>query len=197
MSVAVMPRLRAAFQFNADDIGQAHPRGAAEHHALGFEAADADRDHTERIDVRRMAVGADQRIRKRHAVLRMDHRRHPLQIDLMHDAVARRNHVDVLERLLRPVDEMKAVFVAPVFDRAVLGERVAVKAGKFHRERMVDDELRRHDRIDLGRIAALVGDRIAQGPPDRPARSARECRGRPRARGTTGNPDPGAARSAA
>ena len=92
----------------------------------------------------------------------MDHRRHPLQIDLVHDAVARRNDVHVLERLLRPVDEVEAVFVAPVFHGAVLRERVLVEAAVFHRERMVDDELRRHHRVDLRRVAAHVRDGITQ-----------------------------------
>jgi hypothetical protein len=122
---------------------------------LGFEAADADRDHAQRVDVRRVAVGAHQRIGKRHAVLRLDHRRHPLQVDLVHDAVARRNHLDVLERLLGPVDEVEAVLVAPVFDRAVLLERVGIEAAALHGQRVVDDQLRRHHRVDLGRIAAL------------------------------------------
>jgi hypothetical protein len=59
-SVAVMPGWRPAGQLDADDDGQAHPRGAAQHHVLGFEAAHADRDHAQRIDVRRVAVGAHQ-----------------------------------------------------------------------------------------------------------------------------------------
>jgi hypothetical protein len=46
----------------------------------------------------------------------VDHRRHLLQVDLVHDAVARRDHVHVLEGLLGPVDEVEAVFVAAIFD---------------------------------------------------------------------------------
>jgi hypothetical protein len=45
----------------------------------------------------------------------------------VHDAVARRDHVDVLERLLGPVDEVEAVFVAAVFDGAVLLERLRIE----------------------------------------------------------------------
>jgi hypothetical protein len=37
---------------------------------------------------------------KRDAIAGVHHRRHPLQVDLVHDPVARRDHVDVLERLL-------------------------------------------------------------------------------------------------
>ena len=112
--------------------------------------------------MRRMAVRAHERVREGDAVLRMDHRRHSLQIDLVHDAVARRNDLDVLERFLRPVDEVEAVFVAPVFHGAVLRERVLVEAAVFHRERMVDDELRRHHRVYLRRVAAHVRNGITQ-----------------------------------
>jgi hypothetical protein len=52
----------------------------------------------------------------------MDHRAHALQIDLVHDAVARRNHLHILEGSLAPVDEVKAVLIAPVFDGAVFLE---------------------------------------------------------------------------
>ena len=67
-----------------------------------------------------------------------------------------------LNALLGPVDEVEAVFVAAVLDRAVLRERIAVEAAAFHRQRVVDDQLHRHHRIDLRRIAALLGDGIAQ-----------------------------------
>ncbi len=157
-----MPGCGLPGQLHADDVRQAHPRSAAEHHVLGLEPADADCDHAERVDVRRVAVGADQRVGESDAVLRVDDRRHPLQVDLVHDAVAGRNHFDVLERPACPVDEVEAVLVAPVFHRAVLRERVLLEAAVFHRERMIHDQLHRHDGIHLGRIAAHVRDRIAQ-----------------------------------
>jgi len=155
-------RLTLARQLDADDIGQAHPRRAAQHHVLRLQPADADGDHAERIDVRRVAVGADERVGIRDAIDGMNHGRHPLQIDLVHDAVAGRNHVDVLERLLRPVDEVEAVFIAPVFDRAVLRERVGVEAAAFDGQRVIDNQLHGHDGVHLRGVAALIGDRIAQ-----------------------------------
>ncbi len=47
-----------AGEFDADDIRQAHIRGAPQHHAFGFETAHADRDHAERIHHRRMRIRA-------------------------------------------------------------------------------------------------------------------------------------------
>ncbi|MNF35247.1 hypothetical protein D3C84_161100 [compost metagenome] len=155
-------RLQLAGQFDANAFRQTHPRCAAEHHAFGFETTDTDGDHAQRIDVRGVAVGTDAGIREGHAVTHLDHRRHFLQVDLVHDAVARRDHVDVLERLLGPVDEVETVFVATVFDGAVLLERLLVETARLHRQRVVDDQLRRHHRVDLRRVAALQGDRVAQ-----------------------------------
>ena len=141
-----MPGCGLPVSSHADDVGQAHPRGAAEHDALGLEAADADGDHAERVDVRRVAVGADQRIREGDAVLRVDDRRHPLQVDLVHDPVAGGITSTLLERELGPVDEVEAVLVATILDRAVLRERVRIEAAALDRQRVVDDQLHRHHR---------------------------------------------------
>ncbi len=80
----------------------------------------------------------------------------------MHDAVARLDHVDVLERLLGPVDEVEAVFVAAVFDGAVLLEGLRVVTTALDGQRVVDDQLHRHHRVDLGRVAAFVGNGVTQ-----------------------------------
>ena len=57
---------------------------------------------------------------------------------------------------------MKSILVAAVFDRAVFRKGILVEAAVFHRERVIHDQLHRHDRIDLGRIATHVGNRITQ-----------------------------------
>jgi hypothetical protein len=92
-----------------------------------------------------VAIGADQRVGKGDAVAGVHHRRHLLQVDLVHDAVARGNNVDVLERGFGPVDEMETILVAAILDRAVLVEGIGLEAGVFDRERMVDD----HDQRGL------------------------------------------------
>ena len=109
-----------------------------------------------------VAVGAHQGVGVGFAIDGVDHGAHPLQIDLVHDAVARGDHFDVLERALAPVDEVKAVLVAAVFDGAVSGEGLRVIAAAFHGQRVVDDQLHRHHRVHLRRVAAHVGDRVAQ-----------------------------------
>ena len=112
--------------------------------------------------MRGVRVGADAGVGVGDAVLDTDHRRHLLQIDLVHDPVARRDHVDVLERALRPVDEVEPVLVATVFDGAVLLEGVRIEAAALDGERVVDDQLHRHHRVHLRRIATEIGDGVAQ-----------------------------------
>ncbi len=110
--------------------------------------------------MRSVAVGAHARIREGDAIAHLDDGRHFFQIDLVHDAVTRRDHVDILERALGPFDEVEAILVAAILDPAVLVERVRVEAAIFDRKRVVDDQLRRHHGVDLGGIAALIGDRV-------------------------------------
>jgi hypothetical protein len=47
----------------------------------------------------------------------------------VHDAVAGRDDVDVLERGFGPVDEMETILVAAILDRAVLVEGIGLEAG--------------------------------------------------------------------
>ena len=155
-------RLTFARQLHADNIRQAHHGRASQHHRFRFQTAHAHGNHAQRIDVRRMRVRSDAGIGERHAVFDLDDGRHFFQIDLVHDAVARRNHVHIFKSGFRPVDKVETVFVAPVFNFAVFAERIRIVAAAFHRQRVVDDKLRLHHRIHFGRIAALLCNRIAQ-----------------------------------
>ena len=154
--------LALAGELDAHDIRQAHHRRMAQHHGFGFQAAHADGDHAQRVHVRGVAVSAHAGVREGHAVARLNHRGHFFQIDLVHDAVAGRDHVHILERGARPVDEVEAVFVAAVFNGAVFLEGFRVEAAALHGQRVVDDQLGGHHRVDQRRVAALVGDGVAQ-----------------------------------
>ena len=75
------------------------------------------------------------------------------EIDLVADAGAGRHHGEIRERLLAPFQEFVAFLVLLVFLDHVLGERLVV-AEEVHDHAVVDDEIDRHQRIDLFRIAA-------------------------------------------
>ena len=114
-----------------------------------------------------MAVGTHTGIREGDRVTVLiravlNHWRHLFQIDLVHDAVTSRNHVHILERGAGPVNEVKTVFVATVFDGAVLLEGIRVETRGFNGQGMVNNQLGLNHRVDLGGITALLGNSIAQ-----------------------------------
>ena len=147
-------------QFDSDHVGGQQIHGLAEHRRLRFDAADAPADDTDAIDHRRMAVGADQRIRKRHAVADHHAARQILEIDLMHDAGARRYDAEGLEGRHAPLQELVALAIALEFELHVEVERVG-SAIVVDGDRVVDDQIDRHLRLDARRIVAQGGRRIA------------------------------------
>ena len=80
----------------------------------------------------------------------------------MADAGARRHDGEIGERLLAPAQEAIALLVVLVFALDVLPERL-VGAEIVDHHGMVDDEIDRHQRIDLVRIAAKRLHRVAHG----------------------------------
>ncbi len=148
----------------ADHLGNGQRHRLPQHHRRRLDAADAPAEHAQRVDHRGVAVGAEQRVGERHDLLALaaagDDRGEIFEIDLMADAVARRHDAQIVEGLLRPADELVALAVAGELDRHVPGERVR-RAGAVDLDRMIDDEIDRDRRIDLGGIAAPALERIA------------------------------------
>ena len=91
-----------------------------------------------------------------------DRLRQVFEIDLVADAGAGRHHAEIVERLLRPLQELVALLVLLVLVLDVLLER-AGEAEVIDRHRMVDDEIDRHQRIDLLGIAAERLHGVAHG----------------------------------
>jgi hypothetical protein len=94
-----------------------------------------------------------------------------LDVDLVHDAGAGRDDLEVVERGLAPAQELVALAVALVLelDVALEGVRRAEDVGDH---RVVDDQLGRGQRVDLGRVAAelltasrMVARSTTQGTP--------------------------------
>ena len=110
-----------------------------QHDGFRFQTAHADGDNAQCVNVWGVGVGAHAGIRERHAFTRLNHWRHFLQVDLVHDAVARRNYVHVFERGFGPLDEVETVFVAAVFNGAVFFKGFWVETGRFHSQRVVND----------------------------------------------------------
>ncbi|MPN62254.1 hypothetical protein SDC9_210001 [bioreactor metagenome] len=83
--------------------------------------------------MRRMRVCTDTGIRECHTFTLLDHRRHFFQVDLVHDAVTRRNHIDIFKCCFGPFNKMETVFVTTVFNSTVFSEGIRVKTAVFHR----------------------------------------------------------------
>ena len=80
----------------------------------------------------------------------------------MADTGTGRHHAEIVERLLRPFEEFVALAVLSVFLVDVLFDRIIVGV-IIHGHRVIADEIDRHQRIDLFRIAAQHLHGIAHG----------------------------------
>jgi hypothetical protein len=108
-SVAVTPG-QLAGQLEADDARDEHRDGLAEHGRLGLDAADAPAEHAEAVDHRGVRVGADAGVGV--GARRPSHHRdagEPLDVDLVDDAGARRDDLEVVEGGLAPAQELVAL----------------------------------------------------------------------------------------
>ena len=107
----------------ADDLRDEHRDRLAEHRRLGLDAADAPAEHAEPVDHRRVRVGADERVGERDAVALVDDAREVLEVDLVDDARARRDDLEVVERALAPAQERVALAVALELELGVAEDR--------------------------------------------------------------------------
>ena len=109
-----------------------------------------------------MTVGTDEGVGKSHAVLCMHNWGHSLQINLVHDAVAGGDDIDVFKCGFGPVYKMKAVVITTILNGSIFLKGVFLKTSVLYRERMVDNQLCGHDWVDLGRIAAFCRNRVSK-----------------------------------
>ena len=123
--------LALAGQLEPDDAGDQHRHRLAQHRGLGLDAADAPAQHAEAVLHRGVAVGAHAGVGVGHPVALHHDARQVLDVDLVHDAGARRHHLEVVEGALAPAQELVALAVALVLDLDVALERVrACRTGR-------------------------------------------------------------------
>ena len=77
----------------------------AEHRGLRLDAADAPPEDAEPVDHRGVRVGAEERVRHRHAVAQLNDTREPLEVHLVADPRARRDDPEGLEGLAGPAEQ--------------------------------------------------------------------------------------------
>ena len=107
-----------------------------------------------------MRVGADHGIRVGHpSFLAEDHAGEVFDVDLMNNAGIRRHNLEVVECGLAPAQEGVAFLVAVELDLGIEIQSI-VAAGFVDHHGVVDHQLNRYQRVDLGRIATQLGHRI-------------------------------------
>ncbi len=151
-----------AGQLEPDDPWDEHAHRLAEHGRLGLDAADPPAHDPQPVDHGGVAVRSDTGVGIRSAVAHHDDPGEVLDIDLMDDAGAGRNHLEVLEGPLSPAQELVPLAVALVLELHVTDEGIrGTEDVGYHR--VVDDQLGRIERIDPARIPTEGGHRLAHG----------------------------------
>jgi hypothetical protein len=155
---------QVAAELEADDPRDQHRDRLAEHRGLGLDAADAPADHADAVDHRGVAVGADAGVgvglQLTVDLAGEDHPGQVLDVDLVDDAGAGRDHLEVLEGALAPAQELVALAVALVLDLHVALERLG-GAEHVGDHRVVDHQLGGCERVDPGRVTAELGHGLA------------------------------------
>jgi hypothetical protein len=130
-----------------------HGDRLAQHGCLGLDAADAPAEDAEAVLHGGVRVGAQARVGVSEAVAGHHHAGQVLDVHLVDDARAGRDHLELAERLLAPAQEREPLPVALELDLHVPPERIGA-AEHVGNHRMVDDQLGGDQRVDLLRVTA-------------------------------------------
>ena len=142
-----------ARELHPHDLRDEHADGLAEHRRLGLDTADAPAEDAEPVDHRGVRVGADERVGVGlELAVGEDDAREVLDVHLVDDPGVRRDDLEVLERLLPPLEEAVTLPVARELELGVPLERDPCPE-VVDLDGVIDDELDRLERVDLLRIA--------------------------------------------
>jgi hypothetical protein len=123
-SVAVAPLGSAPDRRNPTTLRDQHRDGLAEHRGLGLDAADAPAENPEAVLHRGVRVGADAGVGVGDAIAVHHDPGQVLDVHLVHDAGAGRDHLEPAERVLAPAQELEPLVVALELELHVPVERV-------------------------------------------------------------------------
>ncbi len=155
-----------ALQMEADDIGQQHGNGLAEHACLGLDAADAPAHHAQSVNHGGVRIGAHQRVgiceRDRMAAIGEHHLRQIFEVYLVNNAGVRRHHAEIAERLLAPL-EKRVPFAVPLELEQRVHRKSIVRTEAVHLHGMIDHQIDRDERVGAFRIGMEHAESIAHG----------------------------------
>ena len=150
-------------QTEPDDIRYQHGDRLAKHRRLSLDTANAPPEHAKAIDHGRVAIGAVATIRIDVGVADLGgcprNLGQVLEIHLVADAGAGRNHTEVIEGGLPPAEELVPLTVPFELDVDVLLQRLR-RAGMIDHDGVIDDKVHRHQRVHLARVATQLDDPV-------------------------------------
>ena len=157
--------LQCASQLESHDFRDEHRHRLTKHRRFGLDPPNAPAEDAKSIDHCRMAVRPDAGIRigdRRAACIARcpDCLGNVFKIDLVADAGPRRNGLEIVEALRAPFQKVVTLPIAVILDLDILLESFRVAKLVDH-DRMVDDKMHGHERIDLRRVTSQLGNRIA------------------------------------
>ncbi|MNV28965.1 hypothetical protein D3C71_1201730 [compost metagenome] len=152
-----------ARHLKAHDVGREEVHRLAQHGGLGLDAAHAPAHHANAVDHGGVAVGAHEGVGVVHTVLALVHAaRQVFEVDLVHDAKARRHHAKRVEGLHAPLHELVALAVALEFELHVQVERILLAVVVDH-DGVVHHQVHGHQRLDLLGVIAQFHGHAAHG----------------------------------
>ena len=158
--------LQLAVQAEADDVGDQHGDRLAEHRRLRLNPTDTPAEYAQPVHHGGVAVRAVAAIGIDIGVADIrrgpDHLRQVFEVHLVADAGARRDNTEIIEGRLPPAEELIALAITLELHIDVLLKRVGGTRIVDH-HRVIDDQINRHQRVHLPRIAAELDDAVAHG----------------------------------
>ena len=153
--------------------------GLPEYGGRRFDPPDAPAEDAEPVHHGRMAVHAHETVwigQTAPVLLIADHDLgEALDVDLVHDAVARGHDAEIAELRHGPAHDAEALAIAFEFGAQVARQGVS-GSGEIRTHRMIDHQIGRHDRIDPAGIATTRHHGVAHGGKIHQQRHARRIR---------------------
>ena len=164
---------QCAGQLKTHHVGRQEVHRLAQHGGLRLDTTHAPAHDADPVDHGGVAVGADQGVGVVHrrdlapvcraGLLGLVHAAgQELEVDLVHDAKARRHHAKGVKGLHAPLHELVALAIALELQLHVQVQRVLVPV-VVHHDRVVHHEINRNQRLDAGGVQAQLSRLAAHG----------------------------------
>ncbi len=149
--------LQCTGEFHSNDLGRNHKERLPQHHGLGLDAAHPPAQDPKTVYHCGVRISAHDRFRQKHAAVLVrpaqDALAEVLEVHLMDNAVCGRHDPQIIEGLCPPAQKFITFLVAEKFLLHVLSQGI-LRTEVVHLNRVVNDQINRHQGIDDLRVTA-------------------------------------------